>query len=62
MTGQRYVKKQLGKKLFNAGEAAPLCRLAIGGCDQKNTLTSRLAVFWSVSKEDVSLMPYLLLQ
>lgn len=30
--------------------------------DQKNTFTSKLAVFWSVSKERVSLMPYLLLQ
>jgi hypothetical protein len=30
--------------------------------NQKNTFTSKLAVFWSVSKERVSLMPYLLLQ
>ncbi len=40
----------------------PLRTLRVPACYQKNTFTSRLAVFWSVSNEPVSLMPYLLVQ
>ncbi len=40
----------------------PLRTLCVPAGYQKNTFTSRLAVFWSVSNEPVSLMPYLLVQ